>query len=151
MDVGWATFPFFITSQAACCVTVILTQTVMVTSTSTLSVSHCSLRGSSIVYVCFDTTDSVSVLSYLTEKRGDSVRGLLLDLESETDMRSTHGNINVAKRRCALTKRLKLILKSGVFSHLKYFNCFYALWRFILWTHLRIILVFVACFSRQIR
>ncbi len=105
MDVGCATFPFFITSKASCCVTVIFTLTVMVT---TLRRAHrprpAALPGGPpIVYVCFGAADSVSVLSYLTEKRGDSVRGLLL--ESETDMRSTHGNINVAKRRCALGKK----------------------------------------------
>lgn len=53
----------------------------------------------SVVFVCFDTTDSVSVISYLTGEREESVRGLLLlDLESETDMRSTRVEITVARR-----------------------------------------------------
>lgn len=63
--------------------------------------------------------DSVSVLSYLTGKRRESVRGLLLHLESETDMRSTHGKIIVAKRRCTLTERLNLIFRSTVFFHVQ--------------------------------
>lgn len=48
--------------------------------------------GVSLVWECFDATDVVFV-SYFTESRQDSLWGLLRDLESETDMRRTHGGL----------------------------------------------------------
>lgn len=87
------------------------------TRMSSLSVSNYS---SEVLYsLCaWHNGQFISFKLFNRKERGDSVRGLLLDLESETDMRSTHGKISVAKRRCSRKKRLKLTLRL-VFSHMQ--------------------------------
>lgn len=103
MDVVCVTFP---SSSAARLHVVSLSSSLWLnyTSLSTFSLSDYSLR-CPVYNVCFGTMNSVTGLSYLTEKRGDSLRGLLLlHLESETDMRSTRGKTIVGKRRCTLKK-----------------------------------------------
>lgn len=63
-----------------------------ITRVTTLASPRLLVNRLSPVYVCLDAMD-FSFVSYLAESRQDSVWGLLRDLESETDMRSTHGKI----------------------------------------------------------
>lgn len=61
-----------------------------ITRVSTLAFPRLLFDRFSTVCVCFDAMDFFSFVSYLTESSMDSAWGLLRDLESETDMRSTH-------------------------------------------------------------